>query len=271
MLRLRTVDPPHPALVFGPLTAGRRLLSDDVRLLEAMSRWAARRVDSIRVARERLERDLREGNMRRLATEAELRALRAQLNPHFLFNALTSIGYLIEANPTRAIDALMRLTSLLRGVLYRSTTELTTLGDEMDLVRAYLDLEQIRFEDRLTVVVDVPTDLRGRWIPTLMLQPLVENAIKHGLEPLRTGGTVRISAATDGTVLQVIVADSGRGAVPPTASGIGLRNLTDRLHALYGGHATLEITASADGTLVTIGLPEAASLPRSDRLRRRIG
>lgn len=262
------MDPPHPAVVFGPLTAGRRLLSDDVRLLEAMSRWAARRVDSIRVGRERLERDLREGNMRRLATEAELRALRAQLNPHFLFNALTSIGYLIDVNPSSAIGALMRLTSLLRGVLHRSTTEFTTLGEEMDLVGAYLDLEQIRFEDRLTVILDVPEALRPRAIPTLMLQPLVENAIKHGLEPLRSGGTLRVSAATEGTALRVVVADSGRWSAPASPTGIGLGNLADRLNALYKGQATLDITASEHGTSVTIALPETASLGRSDRRRR---
>jgi len=271
VLRLRTVEPPHPALVFGPLAAGRRVLSDDVRLLEGMSRWAARRIDSIRVARERLERDLREANMRRLATEAELRALRAQLNPHFLFNALTSIGYLIEANPGKAVDALMRLTSLLRGVLHRSETEFSTLGDEIDLARAYLDLEQIRFEDRLTVTVDVPAELQGRLIPTLILQPIVENAIKHGLEPLLTGGTLRVSAATDGRRLRVVVEDSGRWFVPATASGIGLRNVTDRLHSLYDGQATLAISSTDLGTHVEIELPEAAAGRRTHRLRRRVG
>jgi two-component system, LytTR family, sensor kinase len=270
-LRLRTVEPPQPALVFGPLAAGRRLLSDDIRLLEAMSRWAARRVDSIRVARERLERDLREGNMRRLATEAELRALRAQLNPHFLFNALTSIGYLIEANPPRAVDALIRLTSLLRSVLSRSATEFSTLGDEMDLVRAYLDLEQIRFEERLTVDVDVPTELNGRWIPTLILQPIVENAIKHGLEPLRAGGTVRVVAAADGDRLRIVVEDSGRWSSPVTPSGVGLRSVTDRLRSLYDGRATLDISSSEQGTRVAIELPEAAVGHRANRLRRRVG
>ena len=270
-LRLRTVEPPQPALVFGPLAAGRRLLSDDVRLLEAMSRWAARRIDSIRVARERLERDLREGNMRRLATEAELRALRAQLNPHFLFNALTSIGYLIEANPAKAVDALIRLTSLLRGVLSRSTTEFSTLGDEMDLVRAYLDLEQIRFEERLTVDVDVPAELHGRWIPTLILQPIVENAVKHGLEPLRAGGSVRVAARGDGDRLQIVVEDSGRWSPPATPSGLGLRSVTDRLRSLYDGRAKLDISSSDQGTRVAIELPEAAVDHRAHRLRRRVG
>ncbi|HEY6358343.1 MAG TPA: histidine kinase [Vicinamibacterales bacterium] len=274
VLRLRTVEPPQPAIAFGALTAGRRLLSDDVRLLESMARWAARRIDSIRVARERLARDLREGDMRRLATEAELRALRAQLNPHFLFNALTTIGYLMEAAPSRAIDALMRLTSLLRGVLRRSATELSTLGEEIDLVAAYLDLEKARFEERLTVGINVPIALRSSIVPTLILQPIVENAIKHGLSQRLAGGSVRIQATADRGRLAITVEDSGGGFVvtPTPRPGLGLRHVTDRLRALYGTDARLDIRSSEVGTIVTIELPErAARLDAANLSRRRIG
>jgi len=274
VLRLRTVEPPQPAIAFGALTAGRRLLSDDVRLLESMARWAARRIDSIRVARERLARDLREGDMRRLATEAELRALRAQLNPHFLFNALTTIGYLMEAAPSRAIDALMRLTSLLRGVLRRSATELSTLGEEIDLVAAYLDLEKARFEERLTVVLDVPLAQRSSIVPTLILQPIVENAIKHGLSQRLAGGSVRIRATADRGRLAITVEDSGGGFVvtPTPTPGLGLRHVTDRLRALYGTEARLDIRSSEFGTVVTMELPERTSrLDPPNLSRRRIG
>jgi two-component system LytT family sensor kinase len=274
VLRLRTVEPPQPAIAFGALTAGRRLLSDDVRLLESMARWAARRIDSIRVARERLARDLREGDMRRLATEAELRALRAQLNPHFLFNALTTIGYLMEAAPSRAIDALMRLTSLLRGVLRRSATELSTLGEEIDLVAAYLDLEKARFEERLTVVVDVPLAQRSSIVPTLILQPIVENAIKHGLSQRLAGGSVRIRATADRGRLAITVEDSGGGFVvtPTPTPGLGLRHVTDRLRALYGTDARLDIRSSELGTVVTMELPERTSrLDAANLSRRRVG
>ena len=274
VLRLRTVEPPQPAIAFGALTAGRRLLSDDVRLLESMARWAARRIDSIRVARERLARDLREGDMRRLATEAELRALRAQLNPHFLFNALTTIGYLMEAAPSRAIDALMRLTSLLRGVLRRSATELSTLGEEIDLVAAYLDLEKARFEERLTVVLDVPLAQRASIVPTLILQPIVENAIKHGLSQRLAGGSVRIRATADRGRLAIAVEDSGGGFVvtPTPTPGLGLRHVTDRLRALYGTEARLDIRSSEFGTVVTLELPERTSrLDAANLSRRRIG
>lgn len=257
VVRLRTVEAPHAALAFGPLTAGRRLLSDDVRLLESIARLATRRVDSLRVARERVARDVREDTMRRLATEAELRALRAQLNPHFLFNALTTIAYLIETSPARALDALMRLTSLLRGVLRRSATELSTLGDELDLVSAYLDLEQARFEERLTVAIDVAPAAREAVVPTLIVQPIVENAIKHGLAPRRAGGTLRIHASTAGGRLRLVIADSGVGFAPgaPTL-GVGLQHVTDRLRALYDARAELSIESSPRGTTVTIVLPD---------------
>jgi two-component system LytT family sensor kinase len=261
LLRLRTVDAPHPALVFDQLSAGRRLLSDDVRFLESLARWASRRIDSLRVEHERVARDLREGTMRRLATEAELRALRAQLNPHFLFNALTTIGYLIEAAPSRALEALIRLTSLLRGVLRRSTTELSTLGEELDLIGAYLDLERARFEERLTVAIDVPPPVRTAVVPTLILQPIVENAIKHGLAPRLSGGSVRIAAAADAGRLRITVEDSGVGFVVARAPtlGVGLQHVADRLRVLYESKAQLAISSSPSGTTVTIELPDTRS------------
>src|SRR6185437_2133373 len=166
-------------------------------------------------------------------TEAELRALRAQINPHFLFNALTTIGYLIQTTPSRALDTLMRLTSLLRGVL-RSEGELTTLGRELEIIEAYLDIEHARFEDRLRVRIDVAPGLRDLRIPPLLLQPLVENAVKHGIAPLRDGGEVMVSASTrpaaaGSAVLTIVVHDTGAGAAQEELerrrrSGIGLHN-----------------------------------------------
>src|SRR5438045_3239977 len=164
-------------MIIAPLTGGRRLLSDDVATLEAIVTIAARRIDAIRVTQERHDREIREREMGRLATEAELRALRAQINPHFLFNALTTIGYLIQTAPPRALQTLLRLTALLRAVL-RSEGEFTTLGRELEIIESYLDIEHARFEQRLHVTIDVPTRLRNVRLPPLILQPLVENAIK---------------------------------------------------------------------------------------------
>ena len=130
-------------------------------------RWrvmAARRIDAIRLTLERYETQLREEEMQKLAAEAELKALRAQINPHFLFNALTTIGYLIDTAPARAVDTLLRLTHLLRGML-RPEGEFTTLGRELELVEHYLDIERERFEERLRVRIDVPADSACRGHP----------------------------------------------------------------------------------------------------------
>src|SRR5213592_1347983 len=110
--------------------------------------------------RERYQRDIQEQEMRKLAAEAELRALRAQVHPHFLFNALTTIGYLIQTSPERALGTLMRLSSLLRSVL-RSGPEFSTLGEELKIIEAYLEIERARFEDRLSLRIEVPAELRG--------------------------------------------------------------------------------------------------------------
>ncbi len=264
LLRLRTVEPPHPAIVVGAMTAGRRLLSDDVRLLETISRLAARRIDALRVAQERLEYSLREQRMQRLAREAELRALRAQLNPHFLFNALTTIGHLVQTAPSRAVDTLLRLTHVLRGVLRRSSDEFSTLGEEVDLLRSYLDIEQARFEERLRVTIDVPAALRGATIPTLLLQPLVENAVKHGLSSRRAGCALTISAAADGARLRVSIADTGVGFEPTARGrrrGVGLTNVEQRLAAHYGAAASFRIdSAPGRGTTVTVVVPDAKAL-----------
>jgi signal transduction histidine kinase len=258
-LRIRTVDLPHHVLAIGHPEAGRRLLSDDRHWLEAVSRLAARRLDAQRVAQERLSRNLREEAMQRLATAAELRALQAQLHPHFLFNALTTIGYLIKESPTRALDTLLHLTSVLRSVLRRGTTEFSTLGEEMELIDAYLQIEHARFEDRLRVQVDVPADLAAHRLPTLLLQPLVENAIKHGVGPRATGGTVAVSARAVAGRLRVRIQDSGLGfdvAHVATAAGVGLRSVAERLRVHYGESATLDITSSEEtGTTVIIDLP----------------
>ncbi len=150
-----------------------------------------------------------------LASEAELRALRAQIHPHFLFNALTTIGYLIQAAPEKALSTLMRLSGLLRSVL-RSSPEFSTLGEELAIIAAYLDIESARFEDRLFVTIDVSEKLREIKIPALLLQPLVENAIKHGISESGAGGEVRISAELIGgetptASLRLVVKDTGVG------------------------------------------------------------
>src|SRR5207248_6915196 len=211
-----TTDQPLFILAIGQLSAGRRLLSDDLATLESIAVLVARRIDAIRLTNERYNREIREQEIGKLATEAELRALRAQVNPHFLFNALTTIGFLIQTAPPRALETLMRLTGLLRAVL-RSEGELTTLGREIDLIECYLDIERARFEHRLRVTLDVPLRLRHIPVPPLVVQPLVENAVKHGIAAKDAGGVVAIIARMhDGPEsarqLSVVVSDTGAGA-----------------------------------------------------------
>src|SRR3954469_21063734 len=164
MSSVPTTDRPRYWILARGLRGGRRLLSDDIAMLESVAQLLARRIGAVRIEGERNERGVREQEIRRLASEAELRALRAQINPHFLFNALTTIGHLIEAAPDRAVATLLQLTELLRRVL-RSKGEMSTLGAELSFVTAYLDIEKARFEERLSVQIDVPAALHSAIIP----------------------------------------------------------------------------------------------------------
>ena len=269
-----TTDQPRFILAIGQLSAGRRLLSDDVATLESIAVLVARRIDAIRITNERYNRELREQEIGKLATEAELRALRAQINPHFLFNALTTIGYLIQTAPPRALETLLRLTSLLRGVL-RSEGEFTTLGRELEVVESYLDIERARFEHRLRVSIDVPARLRNVRLPPLLLQPLVENAVKHGIAQKQSGGQVVIRARverTDGDQRQLAltVEDTGAGSSSQTlergrAAGVGLRNVERRLECQYGAAGSLSIQSAPDaGTVVEIRIPIAVKSAAAD-------
>ena len=237
-----TTDRPRFSIIVRDLRGGRRLLSDDVAMLESVAQLLARRVDAIRIDHERSEQSVREQEILRLASEAELRALRAQINPHFLFNALTTIGHLIDVAPDRAVKTLLQLTELLRRVL-RSDGDMSTLGAELSFVTAYLDIEQARFEERLSVDLEVPPALHAAVIPTLLIQPLVENAIKHGIAPFSRRGRLVIRARVEesagaASVLVITVADSGPGLRdlerPSARPGMGLKNIEERLSRSYG-------------------------------------
>ncbi len=266
-----TTDAPHCVLLVGTLAGGRRLLSGDLSMLERASVLIARRIDAVRLTDERYERMLREREITTLAAEAELRALRAQVNPHFLFNALTTIGYLIQSAPPRALDTLMRLTTLLRGVL-RSDGEFTTLGRERELIECYLQIEHERFEERLAIALDIPPDLDDATIPALIVQPLVENAIKHGIARSRTGGlvsvTARLETATTPPELHIVVRNTGSmfaGRETGHDGGVGLRNVERRLQVYYGEAARLTITRDGNNaTVATLRLPAIGLAPEPD-------
>jgi hypothetical protein len=260
-----TVEPPHYVLSIQDFEGGRRLLSDDIAAIDKLALLVARRIDAVRAAQERLERNLREREISRLAAEAELRALRAQIHPHFLFNALTTIAHLIQAAPERALTTLMRLSGLLRTVL-RSSPEFSTLGEELKIIAAYLDIERARFEDRLHVQIAVGEKFRQFRIPAFLLQPLVENSIKHGISKSVAGGEVRVGAELlegrdSHQSLRLIVEDTGAGCTEAQLSagknhGVGLTNIERRLQCYGDGLARMHITSRPGvGTRVEVLLP----------------
>jgi len=191
--------------------------------------------------------------------DAQLRALQAQVEPHFLFNTLANVASLIDSAPDKARLMLTRLIELLRASLAASRATQVDVGRELDLVRAYLDILTIRMGPRLRYSIDAPAQLRAHPLPPLLIQPLVENAIKHGLEPKMQGGSVKVSVRSEGDILLVEVADDGLGFAPATSSGLGLANLRERLGALYSGRARLIIEDATPGTLIRVALPLEAS------------
>ncbi len=189
--------------------------------------------------------------------EARLDALRGQLQPHFLFNSLNMIGGLIHENPDKADTMLVALSDLLRRSLETSTTPETPLAEETAFLRRYLELMQARFEDRLEFSIELAPDAAEALVPSMILQPIVENALKHGLLPKVGGGTVTIGARRHGAEVVLTVADDGIGfapAAPPESGGLGLANTRARLRALYGKRAALTVRHDG-GTTVTITLP----------------
>lgn len=254
-----TAEAPFYAIRLSDFAGARRLLSDEIEMLDDAALIAARRVDAVRVTHERCEQEIREQEIAKLASEAELKALRAQINPHFLFNALTTIGYLIQTAPEKALETLLQLTQLLRGVL-RQTTEFSTLGDELKLIQNYLEIERARFEERLQIEIAVSPELKVLRVPSLVLQPLVENAVKHGISQKKDGGAVKISARVGDGDLILEVADTGAGFVESKiARGVGLSNIESRLKNYFGARARLEIKSGDGTTTARITMPIAAA------------
>jgi signal transduction histidine kinase len=189
------------------------------------------------------------------ATRAQLSALQAQLNPHFLFNALNTVAALVRTNPPAAEETVGNLAQVLRRTLERSRRTLATLDDEVDYLEAYLSVEKERFGDRLTVEWSIDPSTRALKIPPMTLQPLVENSLKHGIGGQLQGGTLTIRSAIEAGSLLLEVADDGAGFLPHFREGTGLRNLRERLEALYGGESKLHVDREATGASVTVRIP----------------
>jgi LytS/YehU family sensor histidine kinase len=190
-------------------------------------------------------------------TVAKLSLLHAQVEPHFLYNTLASAQVLTRTDPARADEMLGNLILYLRYSLPRTGDSLSTLGEELERARAYLDILKIRMGARLDLQIEVPESLKAAPFPPMMLQTLVENAIKHGLEPKTGGGTVWILARTHDGDIAVTVADDGRGfSAEGGGTGIGLKNVRERLRLAYGTAASFSIVANfPNGVAATITVP----------------
>ena len=188
--------------------------------------------------------------------ETRLRLLQAQIEPHFLFNTLSNVLSLLESDPAQGKAMLEDLTRYLRSSLSRTRDRMTTLGQEMDLVRAYLDICKVRMEERLRFTIEVPDTLRDMAFPPMLVQPLVENAVKHGLETKVEGGEILIKAEAQDGCYRLVVADTGLGFQDNAISGIGLANGRERLVALYEGKARLILEDNnPSGLKVTMEIP----------------
>ncbi len=197
------------------------------------------------------ERELRAAELEKSLVQAKLHALQMQLNPHFLFNSLHSVSALMHQDVEAADRMIVRLSDLLRAALDNSDAQEVTLRDELKFLQSYLEIEKIRFGQRLTVQTEFPADLLDASVPNLILQPLVENAIRHGIEPHAKPGCIELRAQRVNGELTLDVCDNGAGMSDPNAisEGVGLTNTRARLRTLYGEGQRFEMVNRPEGGL----------------------
>ncbi|HZW96091.1 MAG TPA: DUF1272 domain-containing protein [Candidatus Eremiobacteraceae bacterium] len=205
------------------------------------------------------ERELRTSQLQAQLVKARLQALKSQLQPHFLFNTLNSISALMLTDVEAADRMITRLGDLLRISLETAGTQMTTLSRELEFVNCYVEIEKVRFEERLKVSIDVAPETLDASVPHLLLQPLVDNAIKHGISRLVAGGEIRISATADDADLHLEVRDNGPGVrevAPFPSNGVGLRITRERLETIYGQHQSVELlTLPEGGAVARVSIP----------------
>ncbi len=214
------------------------------RLRESVTAAALHRAES---ERERLGRQ---------AAQAQLKLMQAQIEPHFLFNTLSNVQFLVETDPPRAASMLENLIQYLRAAIPQLREASTTLGQEAKLAQAYLSIIQMRMGARLQFEVDIPAALAGVSFPPMVLLSLVENAVKHGIEPAAAGGRIAVGAQAHEGLLRLVVRDTGKGLGEALGQGLGLANIRERLAALYGEGAKLTLAqGAAGGAEATVEIP----------------
>ena len=249
-----------------PRSDGVPFLSEDAELLKQLARALSGMLENQRLRDQGLVHERREQELSLTATQSQLKALRAQINPHFLFNALNTIASLIPRQPDQAEQTVEQLAEVFRYTVRRSDREWVRLGEEMDFVRSYLDIEQARFGDRLRVEIDIDETAGSFRIPAMAVQTLVENAVKHGISALRGPCSINVSAKLNDGQVHISVEDNGPGferpprfdSLPESSNGgYGLRNVQERLVTYYGADARLRF-ARADTTVVSFTIPAVA-------------
>jgi sensor histidine kinase YesM len=238
---------PITQVFYQRLTPSGQLRNEATFFLVVHSAWIAAYL-AIALQRQRYRTEIRQAQLGEALRAAELRLLRSQLNPHFLFNALNGLRSLIADEPDRARDTVTHLARTLRYTLASSDEDLVTLERELEMMDDYLALESLRLAERLVVERQIEPAARGARVPAMLLQTLVENAIKHGIAELKTGGTLRIAARLNGHAL-VLRVDNPRPLEPAPAAGtgLGLRNAAERLRLLFAERAALTLDLSVPG------------------------
>lgn len=269
LLPIRIEGRVSQVLAVAPGQGRRGLVTHELNFLRSAASQLGHRLDALRMEERSAEARTREALLQQQVTEAELRALRAQINPHFLFNSLNSIANLVVTAPQRAEFMTLRLARVFRHVLANSSRPLIALDEEIAFLEAYLQIEEARFGDRLHVQITIDPAVASEPIPSLILQPIVENALKHGLSPKIGAGHLWITADTEGDRVRLRVEDDGVGPAARAAAdvgkggstGVGLENVALRLNALYQNQSRLTLeTRKPGGTCVTILLPREGAL-----------
>ena len=260
-------EPATVCLAISPGPGRLTLFNAEIDFLRAVCLSIGRRLEAIDREKENIERARREAQLVNQLVEAELRALRAQINPHFLFNSLNSVAALIAAEPAAAEQMIIRLAKIFRHVLTYHDRPFSSVNEEISFLETYLEIEKVRFGERLQVNIDVHESVAQLSLPTLILQPLVENSIKHGLGPKVGVNQLTIRARKQMDYLELTVEDNGVGANAPKKlsarnwTGFGLRNVEERLQTLYQGNARFFFESRSPGgscARILIPIPAAA-------------
>ena len=191
------------------------------------------------------------------AAQANLRALQAQIEPHFLFNTLSNVLSLIDTQPALAKSMLEKMTHYLRASLTSARAEKSTIGNEFLLMEQYLSILQVRMGERLKMTIEFPMELKDYTLPPMLLQPLVENAVEHGIDPQLHGGELLLKATQNEQAIQIEISDNGAGFQGGTSNGLGLKNVRERLEQIYRGKAQMSITENQPtGTRIILNIPK---------------